>query len=85
MYSALGMGAPALLYGQYSLDTCLQNDIGGLDLAFGYEAVARAQALPGNAAEVRRLLALTTTAAEAIADEGDRQYVLAELATVTIG
>ena len=42
VYSILGEGRLALLHGKRSLALCLDNEIGDFDLAFGYEALARA-------------------------------------------
>ena len=41
-----------LFHGSRSLKLCLDNNLGGFDLAFGYEAVARAYAVLKNAAEM---------------------------------
>lgn len=76
VYSLLGMGEPALLHGAYSLKLCLENGIGGFDLAFGYEAVARAQKLLGLAGESAQNKALGLSACTAIAEKDDRDYAL---------
>ncbi|GHU76312.1 hypothetical protein AGMMS49992_21760 [Clostridia bacterium] len=81
-YALLKMGAPALLHGQLSLNLCLDNDIGGLDLAFGYEAVARAYAVLGDAANAREHIRSASEAAQNVADPGDRKYVLGEIANI---
>lgn len=82
VYALLGMGEPALLHGQRSLDICLANGIGDFDLAFGYEAVARAKAVLGDASGAAEVKSLARTAAEAIAEQGDKDYVLSELETI---
>lgn len=76
VYSALKMGEPALLHGEYSLEICLKNEIGGFDLAFGYEAVARAYRLLGKPEEAAKYKALGLEACEKIGDPGDRDYTL---------
>ena len=54
------------------------------DLPFAYEALARAHALAGNAAESRRWLELGRAEAEKIADEDDRAIVDADLASIPV-
>ncbi len=76
VYSALGMGAPALLHGEYSLSLCLKNGVNGFDLAFGYEAVARAHHVLGDHEKAAAYKALGLAACADIADPGDRDYTL---------
>ena len=76
VYSILGEGRLALLHGAYSLKLCLENSIDGFDLAFGYEAVARAQKLLGLAGESAQSKALGLAACTAIAGKDDRDYAL---------
>jgi hypothetical protein len=52
------------------------------DLAFAYEALARAASVAGNAAEKVKYLALAQEAAEHIADPGDRDVVIHDLETI---
>lgn len=74
VYSMLNMGAPALLHGKYSLALCLENGIGGFDLAFGHEAAARAYRVLGDMEKAARHKALGLAACDGIGDEGDREY-----------
>jgi hypothetical protein len=74
VYSLLGMGTLALLHGKYSLELCLNNQIGGFDLAFGYEAVARAHHVLGDREKAAEYKALGFSACERIEDQGDREY-----------
>jgi hypothetical protein len=76
VYSILGEGQLALLHGAYSLALCLKNGIGGIDLAFGYEAVARAYKALGDEALAYEHKQLGLSAYEAIADGEDRDYTL---------
>lgn len=82
VYSVLGMPQPALLHGQYSLDICLQNDIKGLDLAFGYEAVARAEALAGNQKAAAKAKEQGILACGDIQEADDKQHALSTLAEI---
>ena len=74
VYSILGRAEPALFHAQRSLDLCLEHGIGDFDLAFAYEALARAHRVAGNDADVRRNLEAARHAAEAIADPDDRDH-----------
>ena len=47
VYSVLGRTEPALHHAQRVLDLCQENSIGDFDLAFAYEALARAHAVAG--------------------------------------
>lgn len=80
VYSLIGEGALALLHGAYSLSLCLENGIGDFDLAFGYEAVARAYHTLGDAENAQESKRLALLACEAVADQGDRDYALSCLA-----
>lgn len=76
VYCLANQGDAALLYANRSLEICLQNDLGALDLAFGYESVARAYAVK-NMAEARdNNIALAREAAEKITDNEDKNWTL---------
>ena len=78
-YALLNMGEAALLYGESSLKLALENGCGALDIAFGHEAVARAQALLGNKDEAAAHKAKGLEAAAKLEKEGDRKYAEGEL------
>ncbi len=80
--SLLGLGESALFYGKRSLDIALKENLGGLDLAFGYESVARAYAVLGKRDLAQENVALGIKAAETMEDEDDRKYTLSELNNV---
>ena len=80
VYSILGEGRLALLHGAYSLALCLANGIGDFDLAFGYEAVARAYKALGDEALQEEHKQLGLAACESIADNDDRDYTLGNFA-----
>ena len=79
VYATLGMGEPALTHGQRSLELCLQNGIGDFDLAFGYEAVARAFAVLGNDKAKTDSKQAALDACEAIVKPEDREYAENEI------
>ena len=83
VYAVLGRGEPAVHHAQRCLDHCLDNGIGDWDLAFAYEALARAHRVAGDEDAYRRNLDLAREAGAAIADAEDRELLerdLAELA-----
>jgi hypothetical protein len=81
VYSVLRRPEPALYHAQFVLDICEQHEIADWDLAFGYEALARAHAVAGDEAESRqwRERAQNVTIAKA----GDRDLLRSDLATIT--
>lgn len=83
VYSVLGRPEPALHHAQRCLDLCVENGIADWDLAFAYEALARAHRVAGNREEFERNLELARDAGTRIAEDEDRQLLeqnLAELA-----
>ncbi len=82
VYAILGMGNPALFHAERSLSLCTDNGIGGFDLAFGYEAVARAHWVLGRSAETEENKAAALAACEAVTDADDRTYVQKEINSI---
>ena len=82
VYAVLGMAGAALRHASACLEICLKNDIGDFDIAFAHEAVARACVLSDDTDGARSHIELGAAAAEAIADENDRNYYLSELDAV---
>ncbi len=82
VYSSLSKGGEALHYAKHCLSTCLDNEIGDFDLAFAYEAMARAHAVNGNWSEADMYVQKAKEAAEAIEKKGDRDYFLGELDSI---
>ena len=70
----------ALHHAALCLAICEANGIGGFDLAYAYEALARAHAVAGDREEAKRLAAQARGAADGIDDEDDRELLLAGLA-----
>jgi hypothetical protein len=79
VYSVLGYGQPALLHAIRSLDICLENSIGDFDLAFGYEAVARAYSVTGDQEKMKEYKELAVSACDNISEDGDKSYALSEV------
>ena len=82
VYSVLGRPGAAIRHAQSSLDLCQANGIGDFDLAFAYEALARAYAIAGDTAKSQAYLRQAEQAGEEIDDEGNREYVAGELKTI---
>jgi hypothetical protein len=81
--AVLARGEAALHHAQRCLDHCLEHGIGDWDLAYAYEALARAHKVAGDEAEYRRNLELAREAGTRIAEDDDREHLerdLAELA-----
>lgn len=82
VYAVLGMGDQALLHGQYSLDLCLDNSIKDFDLAFAYEAVARAAVLLEDEELYEGYYRMASDAAKDIEKPDDKSYFLDELKSI---
>ena len=82
VYSVLGRGEPAMHHARRVLDLCEENGIGDWDLGFAYEAIARAYAVAGDAANAREFTDRSLAAAEDIAEDEDRDLLLADLETI---
>jgi hypothetical protein len=84
VYATLGRSEPALFHAERALAVCEANDIGDFDLAFCYEALARAHAVAGEADESRRWRRRGLEAVNNVADADDREILVADLASVPI-
>jgi hypothetical protein len=80
VYTVLGLAEPALRHAQRCLDICEANGIGDWDLAYAYEAIARAYKTSDKPAEAA---AYAKLAAEVpVADAEDREHLEQDLATL---
>ncbi len=82
VYAVLQRAEPALHHARRVLEICEENKIGDWDLGFAYEAIARAYAVAGDAAQARAYTDQALAAAEEIAEEEDRDLLLADLETI---
>jgi len=78
-YSAAGSHTEALRHATLSLGLCKQHDLGDFDLAFAYEAMARAQHLGKNYECHKLFVGLAKRAGDEIKDEADREVFFSEL------
>jgi DNA-binding transcriptional MerR regulator len=84
VYCVLGRGEPALYHARFVLDLCQRHGIGDWDLAFAYEALARAHAVAGDREEARRWLEQARLASADIAEDDDRELLLSDLETIPV-
>ena len=82
VYTVLNRVEPATYHAQRCLYICKKNGIGDWDIAFAYEALARAWSLTDNTHERDRYLSLALEACQNVADEEDREVVLNDLKTI---
>lgn len=82
VYAVLDRGEPCLFHAHRVLEICTEHGLGNWDLAFAYEALARASAVAGDPAAARRYTEQALAAAEAITEPDDRALLLADLASI---
>jgi len=82
VYSVLGRPEPALWHGRRSLDLCDEHGLGDFDLAYAYEALARAHRVAQQVPEAEAYERLAVEAGERIVDREDREHFHADLATL---
>jgi DNA-binding transcriptional MerR regulator len=85
VYAVLGRGEPAVFHAKKVLDICRREGIGDWDLAFAYEALARATAVTGDIDEAHRWAEQARAACNDIAEDDDREIVLSDLANLPAG
>jgi hypothetical protein len=84
VYSVVGRGEPALYHALRSLEICRENQIADFDLAFAYEALARASVVAGDRVSARDYYAQAEQAGSRIAEDDDREYFNSELKTIEV-
>jgi hypothetical protein len=82
VYSVLGRAEPALWHGRRCLDICDEHGIGDFDLAYAYEALARAHRVAEQVPEAEAYERLAVEAGERIADPEDREHFHGDLSTL---
>jgi hypothetical protein len=81
VYVVLGRTEPAIWHAQRCLEHCEQAGIGDWDLAYAYEALARAHAVAGNA-EAADWKERARSAGDEIAEPEDREHFDEDFATL---
>ncbi|MFX1239572.1 MAG: hypothetical protein ACFFA0_11035 [Promethearchaeota archaeon] len=79
VYSVLEKGEPALYHAKKCLELTEKNDIKDFDLAFAYEAMARASALLKNKKDYEKYFKLAKEAGEKIKKKDDKDYFFEDL------
>jgi DNA-binding transcriptional MerR regulator len=82
VYTVLRRGEPALYHARRVLDICQRHGIGDWDLAFAYEALARAHAVAGDRVEAGRWLEQARLASADITEDDNRELLLGDLETI---
>jgi len=85
VYALLHRIEPCLYHADRCLKVTLQNDLKDFDLAFAYEAMARASNLAGDEVETAKYVTLAKDAGTEISDPDDRNYFFNELKTIQPG
>ena len=80
----LGRPEPAVHHARRCHEICEQHGIGDFDLAYAYEALARAHAVAGDAGSAREHGERAREAGRAIADDDDRELFESDLATLPV-
>jgi hypothetical protein len=83
VYSVLNRPQAALYHAQRCLAICSENQIGDFDIAFAYEALARAYAKAGADLECTQYFELAHKAGEHIKEKEDRDYFFSELNSIS--
>lgn len=82
VYSVLGRPESALYHAQRTLDICAEHGIGDFDLAYAFEALARAHAVAGDRGASAHWRDRARAAAAGVADAEDRDLLLTDLASI---
>lgn len=82
VYTLLSMSESALFHGKQSLELCVANNIADFDLAFAYEAIARAHMINNDLIQMKKYIDLASKAAKNIEKQEDKDYFLSELKSI---
>ena len=82
VYAVLGRGEPSLWHARRCLALCEEHGIGDWDIAFAWEAIARASRVAGDDAGAASALARARELSAEIAEDEDRELLLSDLATI---
>jgi hypothetical protein len=82
VYSVLKRSEPAMYHAKRCLEICKEHQIGDFDIAFAYEALARACAISGLKAQCEQNMELARKTGEQIKNGEDKNYFFSELKTI---
>lgn len=84
VYSVLGIGERALYHASRYLSLCLEHQLSGFDLAYAYEAMARAYSVIGSEHETQKYIALANEAGEQITEDDDKELFVNDMKTISV-
>ena len=84
VYAILNRPDPAIYHATRCLEICKENHIGDWDIAFAYEALARAYNVAGKKTEAKKYLDLGKEAGGKIAKKEDKDYFTSEIEKIAI-
>jgi len=79
VYAVLGKSEEALSYAEETSRLTIEQDLKDFDLAYSYEALARANAVLGNKNECVKYLEKAEKTGSLIANEDDKKYFISDL------
>jgi hypothetical protein len=82
VYVLLGRGEPAVWHARRCLEWCEHGGLGDWDLAYAYEALARASGVAGDGGAAAEWKAKARAAGDEIADAEDREHFDEDFATL---
>lgn len=82
VYSVLNRPQSALYHAERCLEICKEHNIGDFDIAFAYEAMARAHAVAGDNSDCEKYIKLAKKAGEQIKKKEDKDLFFGDLKTV---
>jgi hypothetical protein len=82
VYATLNRPEPCLYHADRCLKITLENDLKDFDLAFAYEAMARAYHIAGDEVETAKYITHAKEAGALIEDQGNQKYFFSELSTI---
>lgn len=85
VYAIINRAEPCLYHADRCLKITINNELKDFDLAFAYEAMARACNLARDEVETAKYITLAEDAGAKIADENDRKYFFNKLRSIQPG
>jgi len=82
VHALLNRADEARRYGRLALDAAERGNADSFTLGYAHEALARAESIAGNEAKKDEHLAAARQAADEVADEESKQWLLDDLATI---
>lgn len=82
VYSVLNRPQSALYHAERCLEICKEHNIGDFDIAFAYEAMARAHAVAGDKSDCEKYIKLAKEAGEQIKKKEDKDLFFGDIKTV---